>query len=646
MKSLLIVFSLFTSLYVSAQFAGIDSMRANIYAATNDKEQLLHLMAISKRINSLHTDSIYKYALMTKNLATKLGDKKSQALAEYSFIAGDLVKGKTDSVVYKIDHTALFKDIKSRDTALYYRLQFLKANALNRLNKRTDALDLQLKLLNDAEKEGNIQAQLYALNYIGATYLNVNKFLDARQTWYKGLDIISQQNDVANEEIEAFILSNIALYHFKNIFINSSKAISDSFLFSINKTIALASKNSTMGVLASAYALRGNYYGYTKQFEAGETDFKAGISIRQQIGDPLYIINDLIGLSEFYLRQKNYNECIETCMQGLDVSNKSSIKGREKLQLIYLIASAYKNMGNYQQYSTALEKYILELNTHTEMNAAEKIAEIQTKYEVQKKETLIAQQKLELLQRKIFLYGGGLLMLLLSLFFVFRFRQYKAQQKRILHEKKLQHEAALKTAEEKERKRIAAELHDNLGVQANAILHSSSLLNHGSTADKTIVTDLQDTAKEMLQNLRETLWAMKSTDVQATDLWLRIINFMKQMGRHYGHIHFKVEGAAPPGVVVPSNKALNIVLIVQEAISNAVKHAQATTITASSLPSENNTWNLVVQDNGKGMTTTVDTVEPTERYGMENMQDRATASGIGLAIESAADNGTKVTLMM
>ena len=145
-----------------------------------------------------------------------MNDKKSLAFAEYSLILGDLVKGKTDSVIYKIDNSEIFENIKATDTVVYYKLQFAKANALNRINKRTEALDLQLKILTEAEKDGNINSQLFALNFIGATYLNVNKLAEARKTWLNGLEIIKQKNNSANEEIEVYILSNLALYYFDN----------------------------------------------------------------------------------------------------------------------------------------------------------------------------------------------------------------------------------------------------------------------------------------------------------------------------------------------------------------------------------------------------------------------------------------------
>ena len=280
-------------------------------------------------------------------------------------------------------------------------------------------------------------------------------------------------------------------------------------------------------------------------------------------------------------------------------------------------------------------------------NSAQSLAEMQTKYDVQKKETLIAQQKLGLFQRKLLLYGGAILAILIVGYSFYRFKKYEQKQKikvaAMFREEKIQNDLAVKDAEEKERKRIAAELHDNLGVQANAILHNSNLLSENNTNNKPVITDLQETAKEMLLNLRETLWAMKSADFTATDLWLRIINFMKQMGRHYSNLNFKVEGEAPNNYTISSAKALHIVLLLQEAINNAVKHANAGIITTKSDVTKEG-WNITVTDNGIGLDLNLINTKHADSYGLQNMQERAIASAITLSINSTPEKGTQVKI--
>lgn len=378
------------------QSSAIEKAKQKIYTSSTDKEKLASLLTIGKLRNSLQGDTIYYYAQWAKKMAIQLQDNKSLAQAEYSLVSGDLVKGKADSVLQKIKDNPVFNNIKKTDTTLYYKIQLLKANALNRLNKRTEALDLQLQLLNEAEKEGNTNAQLFALNFIGATYLNVNRPADAMQAWIRGLQIIEQKNNSENREIEVYILSNLSLYYFNTYCLNHTKELSDSFFITINKTIAIATQNESLGVLASALSLRGNFYGLTQQFEKGKKDIKDGVEIRKKIGDPLYVVSDFIGLSNFYLSQQEYAKCITAAKEGIAIADNNGIKG-EQLQLIAILGNAYKTSGDYKQYSSTLERFIATADSNSQANAAEKISEIQTKYEVQKKRNTYSKTTIRLM---------------------------------------------------------------------------------------------------------------------------------------------------------------------------------------------------------------------------------------------------------
>lgn len=634
---------LLSSLAVCSQFAAIDRARASVYSSRTDEARMAGLAAICRLKNSLPGDSIRFYAQWMRQLAIQLNDKGKLALATYNLVSADLAKGKTDSIVDKIDKEPLFVNLEKTDPALYFKVQLLKANALNRLNKRTEALDLQLKILDKAELQGDINTQLFAMNFIGATRLNVNRSEDARAIWWQAVQLIQQTNDPGNAEIEAYIRSNLALYYFNKFSITTSPPVRDSFLTQINTTIALSRQHENLGVLASALAIRGNYYGVTRQFAEGEKDLKDGVAIRKKIGDPLYIINDLISLAGFYYNREQFEQAIAAAKEGIAVADSNHIKG-EQIQLVRLMAYAYKALGDYPSYSKMLEEYILLADYKNNVSTAEKIAQVQTQYDVQKKETVIAQQKLDLFQRKLFLYGGAFVTVLLLGYLLFRFKQYQQRERikntALREEEKRLNELAVKEAADKERKRIAAELHDNLGVQASAILHSSRLLKGGGGTDTTVITEVQETAKEMLLNLRETLWAMKTTDVTATELWLRVINFMKQMGRHYTALHFKVEGTAAADLIIHSSRALNIVLVLQEAVNNAVKHANASTITAVST-ADKNKWCISIKDDGNGFDTAA-ADEKNESYGLQHMKERAATAGFAFYVNTAPGGGTTV----
>lgn len=204
-------------------------------------------------------------------------------------------------------------------------------------------------------------------------------------------------------------------------------------------------------------------------------------------------------------------------------------------------------------------------------------------------------------------------------------------------------ELMIKQRIQNERERISRDLHDNLGAQANAIFYGTEQLKKRNGHAQHLLNDLHDTAGDMLTVLRETLWAMRITQVEAAALWFRILNFAKKMGPYYSSIKIEVIGE-PPKLSLNASMALNLVLIVQEAINNAIRHADASVITVCSYTSEN-FWQIEIADNGTGFDLKL-ADEKLESYGIENMKERANQSKIRFSINTLPLHGTKVSLEM
>ena len=194
-----------------------------------------------------------------------------------------------------------------------------------------------------------------------------------------------------------------------------------------------------------------------------------------------------------------------------------------------------------------------------------------------------------------------------------------------------------------QRERISRDLHDNLGAQANAIFYGTELLKHENTSEKNnLVNNLHDTASDMLTVLRETLWAMKITKVEAADVWLRVLNFTRKMGNYYSEIKMNINGIPPEDLAINPSTALNMILIVQEAINNAIRHSEASVIAINSY-SCNDSWRVEITDDGKGFDLS-EISKKRESYGLENMAQRANESNIAFVINSVPSHGTKVCI--
>lgn len=196
-----------------------------------------------------------------------------------------------------------------------------------------------------------------------------------------------------------------------------------------------------------------------------------------------------------------------------------------------------------------------------------------------------------------------------------------------------------------ERERISKDLHDSLGAYANAVLYNVELLEkeNAELKRKELIGDLKFASKDIITSLRETVWAFKKEQYAAEECLVRIRNFIQPFTRYYQQIHFNIEGEAPADLMLHYTKALNVVRIVQEAVTNSIKHSGASVVHITSAATVGNKWSLSVQDNGAGFA--VAELKDSERgNGLYNMQQRSAEAGFDLTIHSLPGKGTTITI--
>lgn len=305
----------------------------------------------------------------------------------------------------------------------------------------------------------------------------------------------------------------------------------------------------------------------------------------------------------------------------------------------------YKAMGNDKMALAFHEKY----KTHEDSLARERFQRTYAEYDLVKKEATIKtleNDKLKEKGRRNNLISKGLVFSLLAfaifLLYVFRSNKQLKFKNEELKNKNEEIEKALIKGQNIERKRVAADLHDSLGVQANSILYNAGLLKTESEGKENRIDFLHETAKEMMLNLRETLWAMKSDDIMAMDVWLRVISFCQQMARHYKFISIVTDGEPPADKMLSSSNALNVVMIIQEGINNAIKYAGTSQIVVKTFV-ENAIWKIEIQDNGKGFDLDK-AITKQDSYGLHNMKERASNSNFKYNIFTALGKGTTIKM--
>lgn len=200
-------------------------------------------------------------------------------------------------------------------------------------------------------------------------------------------------------------------------------------------------------------------------------------------------------------------------------------------------------------------------------------------------------------------------------------------------------EAEQKVADE--RMRISRELHDNVGSQLTYLITgleaSEMMLKQQKTQTlNDNLEQLQQSARDSMQQLRDSIWALNKEEMTITMLAERFKDWTHKM-LAVQHTGLRFETDMEQDITLDAIKALNLFRLLQEAIHNVLKHAEATEIFVTIL-SRNNKISCQVHDNGKGFTRS-----ETEGSGLQNMHTRAKECGGVLTIQSELNKGTTIT---
>jgi two-component system, NarL family, sensor histidine kinase UhpB len=183
---------------------------------------------------------------------------------------------------------------------------------------------------------------------------------------------------------------------------------------------------------------------------------------------------------------------------------------------------------------------------------------------------------------------------------------------------------------EQERQRLTHDLHDGISGHLVSIIALSE-----RAGDKPI----EQAAREALNDLRLVIYSL---DLGDRELPLALANFRErlipQLHRLGVELDWSIAGLPEVSGVTPGN-ALAVLRILQEAITNALKHGPARKITIRGAPSADGMVAITLENDGRAF------VENGGGHGLANMRRRAQQLHGKLNIE-AVTQGTKITLLL
>lgn len=397
----------------------------------------------------------------------------------------------------------------------------------------------------------------------------------------KSLELAKLQGD---QDAEAHIYSNISMTYLEGKYYRKALEMQE-------KALALfSSLEYEMGVMACEMKIGKIYLDYLGQPEKGLSYLLKATSIAQ---DPIYkpyLIECYRNNSEAYRKLGRYKEAYDARIQ------------LEKLDEAYRGEQVQKE-----------------------------VAELEQKFEAEKKarqiEALLAENKLERERRNAGIGIGIFMLISICVGGLY------VNNRKTLRLKQL-HTGQLLTTQEMERQRIAKELHDSVGQNIlfirNQLVKEKNETLLGSV-DQTL-EEVRGISKDLYPNQLEKYGLAAAIEALAEKLKLSTGIFMSS-------------NLDELSLELSSEHKISFYRIIQECVSNTIKHANATAVRVTATVKDKMV-ELVVQDNGQGFDTGILAEKAHRSFGMLNLEERVKLLQGRFQLESKQGEGTRSVFLI
>ena len=481
---------------------------------------------------------------------------------------------------------------------------------------------------------------------IGNVHFMLSSYDKAKEYYLKSLNI---EKETGNKYKIANCYNSIGSVYFKQGAYNKAM---EYYMESLKINEEIGNKNG----MGTCYDNIGSTYIKQEAYNKTMEYYIKSLKIKKKTGNKNGLSLTFSNIAYLNIKLKKHNEAIEYAHKGLDIAKKT-----ETLLLqsdgYEILSAAYDSLHNYKK---SLEYYKLFKQINDSIfneQSSKQIAEMQTKYETEKKEKenelLVKKNEIQQLQinkatmrqRIVFLiFGATLILIIVISYFLYNRAKLKqkAQFKKQLAEQQKQRFRYVMEAQENDRKRIAQDLHDSLGqLLSTARINVSELKEDIKGEDMTLIwknsLSLIDEAATEARNISHNLMPNSLIKYGLEPALKDLVNKINITGKV--NVFLNIEG-----INERLNESTEIALfrIIQEMLNNNLKHSEATEIKIN-LKNENNTISLEIDDNGKGFDTSK--IAESTGIGWKNIYSRTELLNGKVTVNSESGKGTKLNIV-
>lgn len=210
-----------------------------------------------------------------------------------------------------------------------------------------------------------------------------------------------------------------------------------------------------------------------------------------------------------------------------------------------------------------------------------------------------------------------------------------------IHERKMsiknREELVHETIDE-ERKRIAMELHDDLGQHLVSLNMFLSMVDQEIPAKGELISRCKELALEGISKMKSLIYDLSPPELEK-GIFVALDSFFGKLSEVNGDINFHYSNKLSDFKNIPADKAFNVFRIVQEFVSNSQKYSNCENVYCL-IKSHGLKISLVLSDDGNGFN-----IDKAKRgFGLNNMSKRANLIGATFDLQSEIGQGTILTL--
>jgi len=637
----------------AAQNHEIDSLESALNTAKCDSVRFDVLTTICFKIVGIDSAKTEKYCSRLINEVETARDPVAKADG-YAAI-GDYYNSKLDfknSFVYFQKAISIFRKSKGQHAEIEYAKCLTDYGYIFHINGDFNtalASYLEAENILDKYPEYDFREGLY--NRIADIYSRINQ--PERMRYY---------NEKAEQISDKIVSPKLkALYYVNATYLLDYDKDFDKVQQLLNKAIMISEKNSLQEILWMATYSMGEALESKGDYEKAIGEDKIALGYARKIANKYDQACTITNIASVYMKQKKLGEAERQFVVALSLAKDIDASALEK-DIYGSLSSVEALQGNYKKSSEYLgdrEDAIYHVFSEEDQKQTNFL---NAKYEFEKKETeirrLTDQERIDALQiqrRELLAYllSTLLLLSLVALYFIWRY--YRSRRKIVEQENQIRQQkikelesekqiVAVQYAlqgEEKERSRLARDLHDGLGgLLSGAKMAFGSFkekyLNDGDEAESFAhALELLNKSIGELQRVAHNMMPQALINGNIKDA---IEEFCDKMGAGGTmSIKFRFFGTE---VRIGQNYEIAIYRIVQELVNNIMKHSGATEVLVQ-LVQEEGRVSLTVQDNGKGFDP--EKIRGAEGHGLKNIRLRVESLSGRFDIDSTPGKGTEVS---